>query len=360
MTTGFRLGGSPADAYSREFSHSVVRGRLFQKTVSPGIGAIPSFPWVMVTMLVLGVFGEALAGQQTSLRMDQVGVWPSPSDLSIKKVAVAHDGSIALLGLSDDGFYYVETAGGRTLLPWPQMSPIAVTWRGVHKLEILDAAGALFAMNGAGLASLSAHRVFLPPGVVSASATREGWLALSTAGHSSYVVHSLAVDAEPERRWTVHLPSDGPASIVVVEEDAWVYAEASPFHVAVLSPNDPEAVSLSNLSGTTVPGTTLGESSSEGWTALAPVPFRDGVIQTIADPTSDSRLMVLRDRSGRVVRETLLTVPMAFVGSSKEPPLLIAVRSLDIVELVGFTWRWGAPGEFEMNLRNRSQSWYEE
>jgi hypothetical protein len=52
------------------------------------------------------------------------------------------------------------------------------------------------------------------------------------------------------------------------------------------------------------------------WASLPVLPAGDVLIQTITDLRSDRRILVLRDASGRIVRQSNLDAPLGFVGSS--------------------------------------------
>ncbi|MDP2858795.1 MAG: hypothetical protein Q8P50_12570 [Bacillota bacterium] len=76
----------------------------------------------------------------------------------------------------------------------------------------------------------------------------------------------------------------------------------------------------------------------DGWAALSTIPINDGFMQVISDLTSDLRILVLYDALGRFSRARTLDAPLAFLASDLEEETLIAVRRVNQLELVRYTF----------------------
>ena len=79
-----------------------------------------------------------------------------------------------------------------------------------------------------------------------------------------------------------------------------------------------------------------------GLSALSVAP---GVIQVIADVTSDDRLLVTYDDRGDVASSRVLQAPFGLIAVAPHAQILAALRTFDVSEIVLYSWRWrvGAP-----------------
>jgi hypothetical protein len=92
----------------------------------------------------------------------------------------------------------------------------------------------------------------------------------------------------------------------------------------------------------------LGVESSPGesirdWVGLRVVALDKGFIQTVADPRSDARAMLLYDSAGRLIRQTRLKLPIGVLAAVPTQRQLLALRTTDRVELVVYQWAWQSP-----------------
>lgn len=77
------------------------------------------------------------------------------------------------------------------------------------------------------------------------------------------------------------------------------------------------------------------------WRAVSIVPLDCGLVLTLSDVRSDSRLLVLYDYGGRVGRVRTLNTPLAFVTSSRSGRSVLAVRRAGALEIVLYDVGWG-------------------
>lgn len=76
------------------------------------------------------------------------------------------------------------------------------------------------------------------------------------------------------------------------------------------------------------------------WVGGALVPIGDRYIRTFADVRGDRRVFVLFGSDRKVIRQTVVNSPMAFIGRLSEYPVLVAVRNITVPELLLYMWRW--------------------
>lgn len=80
---------------------------------------------------------------------------------------------------------------------------------------------------------------------------------------------------------------------------------------------------------------------SHFWVGLPVVPVKDLFVQTLADLRSDSRLVILFDAQGQVMRKTLIDMPLGFMSGSFDTERVLAARRISGLEIVEYNLRWG-------------------
>lgn len=76
------------------------------------------------------------------------------------------------------------------------------------------------------------------------------------------------------------------------------------------------------------------------WVSGPVVDLGEAMVQTLADLASDRRVMVVYDSRGREVSKTVIDVPMALVGITRDRRHVVAVRNLGEAEVVLYRWSW--------------------
>ncbi len=84
------------------------------------------------------------------------------------------------------------------------------------------------------------------------------------------------------------------------------------------------------------------DSALSVWRSLAALPLDCGAVQTLADLSSLTRLLVRYDPAGRVARVTRIEAPLGLMVSWPERHALIGARraGAESMELVFYEWRW--------------------
>jgi hypothetical protein len=83
-----------------------------------------------------------------------------------------------------------------------------------------------------------------------------------------------------------------------------------------------------------------GSAPPDQWNAVRVLPLDSGFIQTLADPTSFWRVLVLYDEAGEPRRTPIMRGPFAFVRSFPAESEIIAIQRLNRPEVVSYQWRW--------------------
>ncbi|WP_420441652.1 hypothetical protein [Candidatus Palauibacter sp.] len=99
---------------------------------------------------------------------------------------------------------------------------------------------------------------------------------------------------------------------------------------------------------------TGGEDSvlSPNWLGLSALYLDPGVIQVIADVTTDRRLLVTYDTGGGVLSHRLVAAPFGFVATASQAPVMVALRTFEDSELVVYSWRWRVRDSFCIPARS--------
>lgn len=79
-----------------------------------------------------------------------------------------------------------------------------------------------------------------------------------------------------------------------------------------------------------------------GWTSLRPVFVEHAMLQVLADPRSDERLLLVLDKHGRLLRTRALDVAIGLLCADSATRTLLAIRNVGGRELVYYRWRWRA------------------
>lgn len=85
---------------------------------------------------------------------------------------------------------------------------------------------------------------------------------------------------------------------------------------------------------------TVGDSAPQRLIALSTLRLESGFLQTLADPRTLSRWLVIYARSGAMIRATALDAPIGFIASYPAQGVVLAIRQLEHQEIVLYRWRW--------------------
>ncbi len=74
------------------------------------------------------------------------------------------------------------------------------------------------------------------------------------------------------------------------------------------------------------------------WSSTSVVKIGPGYVQTLAHCGTDQRLLLWFDTSGQFLRYSEVAAPFGFVASATKAPAALAVRTLNVSELVKYSW----------------------
>jgi len=127
------------------------------------------------------------------------------------------------------------------------------------------------------------------------------------------------------------------SSISSTESGLLLTRSAPPFGGLVFRDGEPGPVVLESAFSV-VPRE--GFRMNDDWRAVTTVPIDSGFVQTLAQGTSDRRILVRWDNMGRPLSARILAVPMALRASDIARTLLWAVRRRNSTEIVKYRWSW--------------------
>jgi hypothetical protein len=170
---------------------------------------------------------------------------------------------------------------------------------------------------------------------VSASRDRVDLIGVSFSGETARVVSRRGIQLEEpsakdgSQRAELALRTDGQTVVASMLN--------APFAVVVLNASGASAPWTAAVPTT---GRPLTEKEQPFWVALPTILLSGGSVQTIADLRSDTRLMVVRDVRGRVLRQTRVDAPIGFVAASRRQSLLFAAARVNGFEIIAYRWSW--------------------
>lgn len=177
--------------------------------------------------------------------------------------------------------------------------------------------------------------------VVDAILTPAGWVILTASGEDPSINHLVRVLS----------PGGDVQLLAVTELTGSLWSDGACIYLAqITSPHKVEVFDLAghlylstSARGDFVDSLAVALGSRGGariWVGLPALPVGPGFVQTIADLSSDWRVMALYDAEGRPVRSRVYRVPMGFLASDVDKQTLIASRRLNSAEVVRYRWRW--------------------
>lgn len=171
--------------------------------------------------------------------------------------------------------------------------------------------------------------------------TRAGWMVGLSSARDGYRVLNLAGDSARE---VARIPADTSVGAELREGQLASDGDA----VLVTDTHAPFTTRRVPDDGTTAatlePGLPADSVEGAKWVPLPMLALGDGYVQVLADVTSDRRVLVLFDAAGRVLRQTRLAVPLAFVTTVPGLHLLVGSRAVGARELIGYRWEWEREG----------------
>jgi len=332
----------------------VCSPRPIGRSAAPASRAAPRrFPWSLAFIAVLatisyGCQDSATTQSQAQLELEQEFVISLPDSFELAGAAVSPSGLLALWAANSAHIVLAtpRSVSGEVIDFGPDLSgPIGAAFVGSDSLlEIVDTAGPT--ILGFSLAGRLVYERRLQLGEVPEVAARlaGGWFLgardqsgryhVYRADHSigqTLEIFSVELEAKEHRYLPVFQLSVG-------EGEVYLAMTEPPFETYRISP-DGELLGTIQPRWESAPGA-LDAGPEPLIVALPLVPLGDQLLQTLADLSSDLRIILVYDRTGRVLRRKTLQAPVGFLTSCPDRHLLIAARWVGSLDLVGYRWRW--------------------
>ena len=324
---------------------------MIASTIAPSCGTVrplrlPAQTLKLVAVLSVLPWAAPVAGQ--SLPRDsltEVVAYVLPPRFSLRGAAVSDAGRV--LYWSDSAAVVVaqDLRAIEMVCPRRLTRPIAAAFvSGDSAVEIVDAGGgAVLRRRGDPLGDCQQILSLRPAGeLVSAARTVAGWVlgAVATSGVGSVVavdtlggtLWSVSPDTGQDGAWDPRFSHlSAAATGVVISALHW------PFHWLWLAA-DGRVVARTNAGSM---GGAL--SDAERWFGLPVIALGASLVQTIANPGSDQRRLVVYRRDGSLVRVVGLNTAMGLMASSPDGRLAVAARRTDALEIVVYRWVGPSP-----------------
>jgi hypothetical protein len=294
-----------------------------------------AFVFVAGFAIVLSACDEPRsAADQPRLHLEEEFAITLPDSSPLLGVAGEHAGN--LVAWSQSGAFLLSaTSPPQRVRVTLSGVPAGGSFAGPGVVEILDPAGAQVRRT-TGEAELPGKALRPGLGLVDAVRTDEfGWVVAGLEHRGRLSIQAL----DGSSWWVIEadtLPGGvlRPYRLGLARRSVLLTEAEPPFRTWRIGPDGPGVPFAPRGSG-------YPESAGiQRWVSAPVVDLGDALLQTLSDLGSDRRLLILYDRHGREQRKTVIAVPMAFVGVTRDRRHLIGVRDVGRPEVVLYRWSW--------------------
>lgn len=279
----------------------------------------------------------------SALELTELATYMLPPGMAVEGAALSPSGArVVVWGSRPRGFLYFERGVGgvrsvsRERLPPGEIAGVA--FLDDSTLGIIHAGGRVSTVEW-GSWKHRTPRLIPVSGIRSAALGDSGWWLLAEGAGEDAALHFLPGDgvSNPVHVMPLAASPDG-AFLATAGTDALVALRDSPFLVWRIG-----------VDGEVVAGMQPDRPPSNGtaerdppprWMGLSALAVAPGVIQVIADVTSDDRLLVTYDDSGDVASSRVLQAPFGLIAVASDAQVLAALRTFEASEIVVYSWRW--------------------
>lgn len=273
------------------------------------------------------------------LSLTSVFTYEVPDSLELAGLAVATRGDVAAWASNSSDVLIFSARGVTRVRDSLFKRPIAAAFdeaRGV--LEVVDAdRRAVFDVTTDG--QVSGHALITAPvNIAVAARTEDGWFVggRPRTSEGRFEVFPAVGAGSPVyvsslRRASTRLPP----YLSAAGHKLFIGFTDEPREVVLILPRTREAATFQMVRA---PTQISGRKAL--WRALPVFALDTVYVQTLADLTSNARLLVLYDRLGRIVRVRSVDAPMGLVATDAQTRLVVGARRIDHVEVVGYRWKW--------------------
>ena len=319
--------------------------------------------------LGLMVAGTIARPGQARLALLEVDSWTLPDSFALSGMSTSAERDLVLWSSSSDHLILLNHQLELVReVPLPGgIEPRFVSVLRDHSIEFVewDSAKIHRLTYSAGRYLHQAEMSGVEGSVVAAARGEDRWVFLSRGRDSVLTLYRSRFPGGEE--WASTTWRDGGTGgymIGVNSQEILITQREAPFHVRVVGMDLRERADFQpdlypHLLQGPAPETTV---VTPRWMSLPALPLDRGWVQTLADLTSDRRVIVLYDEAGQHVRSVHLDVPLGLAISLPEERVLFASRRTNALEIVRYEWRWvpdhhlaDEPGLME--VRTRLNTW---
>lgn len=301
------------------------------------------------TVLLIGGIGLWLASgnrpQAPILRLDEQSAIILPDSFDVKGAHVSPHGTVLLWAINRPYLIVQNEARQQIVRSDSLFQPVAaILLEGDTLVEAVDAERqAIVRVDFQG--RVKRHQSLQLPWIVeSAIYSRGVWILGGRDLAGNYRVVAMNPSGARTRLHTVaanrHRGTELSMSLSESGGDVFAALLTRPYLATRIPALPPSAERTPPLvfPAPTLPKRNSGEKAL--WVALAVHALDDGFVRTFSDLRSDRRVLAIYDSEGRLVRTSLLDVPMAVLATVPDKRLMLAARRTDRLEIVTYQWRW--------------------
>lgn len=301
------------------------------EALTPGLSAAPRDP----------IRPSLRTESDSALELTEIATYTLPPGMAVAGAALSPDGTRLVVWASrpKSVLYFERGVGGvQSVSPEPPDEIAGVAFHDDSTLGMIHAGGRVSTAEW-GNWTHSTRRVIPVSGIRSAALGDDGWWLLAEGPGGDGALHFMPGDGVSSPIHVMAL-GDSPdrASLSTAGADALVALRDPPYSVwrigidgKVVAGMQPDRLP---------PSAAVERDPPPRWMALSALSVAPGVIQVIADVTSDDRLLVTYDGMGDVASSRLLQAPFGLVAVASRAHVLAALRTFEASEIVLYSWRW--------------------
>lgn len=278
---------------------------------------------------------------RTRLELVELRALPVPLATALAGVSALDTATVAVWGGTE--LYMLSGPREPLRLATGGMRIVGVGFVPGGEIEVADAVGRRIVHYAADGRRLRERPVSVPVQLTGAVSVRGSWM-VSGTDSLRYAVFSLEADGSTRlihQRFSrdsariapsVHLSAAGGDLLLTELEPPYTMQRIDP-RGRLVQTLEPGAEVLP------APGSGSVE-FADRWISLPGVFFGDGYVQTLADLTSDRRVLVAYAADGTRVSATLVDAPVGVASATRDMRYLVGSRGASRPDVVLYGWRW--------------------
>ena len=279
-----------------------------------------------------------------ALELTELATYALPPGITVSGAAVSPNGArVVVWGSRPRSFLYFERGveGVRSVSPeaLPPGEIAGVAFLDDATLGVVHAGGTVSTVEWRNWTHRIPPRVIPVSGIRSAVLGDDGWWLLAKGTGEGGALHFLPGDGVSSPMKVMPLAASPDRSFLsTAGADALVTLRDSPYPVWRIAV---DGRIVAGMQPDRLPPSVATERDPPPyWMGLSALSVAPGVIQVIADVTSDDRLLVTYDDQGDVLSSRVVKAPFGLVAVASRAQVLAALRTFEASEIVLYSWRW--------------------